>query len=73
MICLLCRTAPPCVNDVGDVSLRSDGSGTDQRLSGLCENLGGIALVEESRSYRIYPDRTDAMGEQEPAFIEFDR
>ncbi len=62
-----------CVDDVGDVSFALGWVGPDQRLSGSCENLGGIALVEERRAYRIFPDRPDAMGEQQPAFIEFDR
>ena len=40
---------------------------------GSREHLGGIALVEQHGADRIFPDRTDAVGEQQPAFVQFDR
>ena len=61
------------VDDVGDVSFALRWFGPDQRLARPCENLGWIVLVEKNRADRIFPDRTDAVGQQQPAFVELDR
>src|SRR3546814_11980558 len=48
------------------------GRGLDERYARAPEHARGIVLVEQNRADRIMAYGADAMGEEQPAFVEFD-
>src|SRR3546814_9251422 len=50
----------------------SDLRGLDGRYARAPEHARGIVLVEQNRADRIMAYGADAMGEEQPAFVEFD-
>src|ERR1700730_5972920 len=61
------------IDHVGNVAFALRWLRPQQRFDRTRQHLGGIVLVEQRRADRISSDRSDAMREQQPAFIEFDR
>src|SRR5439155_22222931 len=45
---------------------------TKKRFGGSGQNLARILLVQKNRANRVFPNGADAMGQQEPAFVQLD-
>jgi hypothetical protein len=61
------------IDDVRHVSFALGRIGAQQRFAQAAEHFRWILFVEQRRPDRIFSHRTDAVCQQQPAFIEFDR
>ncbi len=61
------------VDDVGHIALAFRRLGADQRLARTAQNLGRIVLVQENGADRVFSDRPNAVDQQQPAVVQFDR
>src|SRR3546814_7745173 len=58
------------IDDVRDIAIALRGRGLDERYARAPEHARGIVLVEQNRADRIMAYGADALGEEQPAFVE---
>ena len=68
-----CQIAPQVYTTFGTYPSRSEGSGRSNGSRKRAMTFRRIGLVQQYGPNRVLSDRADAVGQQQPALVEFDR